>query len=371
MSKQISSVPRHLPLFLLIVLPIGTLNAQNWGEIRTNAKDSLVFIQSERSNRDGTNEEISTATGFIVSTAGYVLTAGHAIYDQEEDKLTSIYASIRSRDNTKLRAKLITKDHEADLALLQLPDIQRWKAISIDEAASVQEDEAMYVLGFPLEQDLSSAYGRLSNRYGNRGRWQTTIALNRGNSGSPVFNADGNVVAIVNGGLDEAHQITFVTPIRFANNLLSILPGGQSGSSIVNPVVDSESVGVISMLQSDPDTLPKYLREFLDVDPQKRHLTTPCKVVGGVPRTKGSCYEDDCVWESPSLSTYISDGQYGASMLGSTAIIFQLCDSYVVSVYLWKPGKPITADVLNDSYVYPGYHFVEIQNELWKYELRR
>jgi hypothetical protein len=62
----------------------------------------------------------------------------------------------------------------------------------------------------------------VSNKNAQGGKWQTTLPLNYGNSGSPVFHTDGNVVAIAVGGRDDLNSVTYVIPINFARALLDI-----------------------------------------------------------------------------------------------------------------------------------------------------
>lgn len=196
--------------------------AQDWNRIRERAKDAIIFIETKIQNLDGTNPEQYTSTGFILSTDGYVITAAHAV-PQKPDTITSYSASIRTRkSNNKYKLELIKREDDLDIALLRLPDAKNWDVLSISDSSNLRDEDRLYVLGFPLTADLSSADGRLSNRFGPGGKWQTTIPLNYGNSGGPVFNVNGQVVGIAAGGIDQAQGITYVIPSRYAANILEI-----------------------------------------------------------------------------------------------------------------------------------------------------
>jgi len=92
-----------------------------------------------------------------------------------------------------------------------------------------EEDARLYTLGFPAKmigqtEAMSSAEGMLSNVHGPGGLWQTTLPLNRGNSGGPVFDYSGQVVAVAVGGFDDAHLITFVRPTYQLIGLVQQMP---------------------------------------------------------------------------------------------------------------------------------------------------
>ena len=61
--------------------------------------------------------------------------------------------------------------------------------------------------------------GILSSKFGPKGLWQTTILLNRGNSGGPIFDLNGKVVAIASGGNDAATGITYAIPEFYVTGL--------------------------------------------------------------------------------------------------------------------------------------------------------
>jgi hypothetical protein len=74
----------------------------------------------------------------------------------------------------------------------------------------------LYTLGFPRNADLSGAQGNLSNKLAPGGKWQTTLPIEHGNSGSPIFDIGGRVVAIASGGIDDSRLITYAVPADYA-----------------------------------------------------------------------------------------------------------------------------------------------------------
>lgn len=199
--------------------------AQNWQGVRDKVRGSIVHIETVRVNRDGTNRETLSATGFVVSCRGHVVTVAHAVPRPTEFGVAEYRASTMSRHRPKTRVEVITRDEDLDLALLLFPDVQDWKPLEfVDRSANVPEDARLYTLGFPLSSDLASAEGLLSSHFGIGGRWQTTLPINHGNSGGPVFDIAGRVVGIAVGGFDQARQITYVTQADYLRALRSLLP---------------------------------------------------------------------------------------------------------------------------------------------------
>lgn len=192
----------------------------NSTSVREQSKDSILFIRAVSCNRDGTNRREETASGFIVTSAGHVITTAHVLPAQTQDVEISILAYLGPQETTGFQLNLIKCDKELDVALFQLPPSRIWKPLTLTSSANVPDDASLFVLGFPLSQNLSSAQGQISNRYGLRGRFQTTLPLNPGYSGSPVFDISGRVVGVAVGGFDQAQQITFVIPSDFLQPIL-------------------------------------------------------------------------------------------------------------------------------------------------------
>ena len=108
-------------------------------------------------------------------------------------------------------------------ASIAFPDVKKLDVIEAGESKNVPADARLFVLGFPRLSDLASAEGLLSNHYGPKGKWQTTLPIDYGNSGGPVFDIGGRVIGIAAGGLDEARAMTYVIPFDYARPLRSMV----------------------------------------------------------------------------------------------------------------------------------------------------
>jgi hypothetical protein len=232
----------YIRILVLLLVLVGsgahpiTAGAQEWSGLRERSKNSVLFIRVVTRNLDGSDERVAaTASGFVVSRHGHLLTSAHVVPRDEVKVQAKIYASSSPRDNRRLEMTVVKVDRDLDAALLQLPPSQDWSALHIAGSSTVPDDARLLVLGFPKGLELSSAEGLLSNRFAPGGRFQTTLPLNYGNSGGPVFDIGGRVVGMSAGGFDEAQLITFVTPSDFFKPLLALAGLSDVPGSAVRP----------------------------------------------------------------------------------------------------------------------------------------
>jgi S1-C subfamily serine protease len=212
---------------LLITFFSGHIIAQDYETtlkgIREKSAGSIVHIHSRRIRKDGSgNPDDSYGTGFLVTREGHVITASHVVLKPDGDTIVETTASIRSRHGQRYKLEPIKTDNEIDLMLLALPnDVGiEWKPLTFGDSQTTPTDAYLFALGFPGTSDLTSAEGILSNKSTPHGTWQTTLPLNRGNSGGPVFDKKGRVVAIAKAGNDMQNSVTFVIPAFYVSYVL-------------------------------------------------------------------------------------------------------------------------------------------------------
>jgi len=145
------------------------------------------------------------ATGFIISSNGYVVTNYHVVKDADSVHL----------ENTKgesFRAEIIYTDPANDLAMLYISDstFKAPKSTPYTFKATASElGEDVFTIGFPRD-DVVYGQGYLSSQTGYAGdttAYQISIPVNPGNSGGPVLDSKGNVIGIISGkqtGIDGA-----------------------------------------------------------------------------------------------------------------------------------------------------------------------
>src|SRR2546423_12176496 len=137
----------------------------------------------------------SLGSGFIIDTAGIVVTNNHVIADADE-------ITVILNDGTRLKAEMIGTDKKIDLALLRVKADKPLKAVKFGNSDKLRLGEWVIAIGNPFSLGGSVTAGIVSarNRDINSGPYdnyiQTDAAINRGNSGGPLFNLDGEVVGV-------------------------------------------------------------------------------------------------------------------------------------------------------------------------------
>lgn len=137
----------------------------------------------------------SLGSGFIISTDGFVVTNNHVIDGADE-------ISVILQDDTELSAEIIGTDEKTDLALLKVESDTPLPAVPWGDSARARVGDWVLAIGNPLgfggtvTAGIISARGRdiRSGPYDNY--IQTDAPINRGNSGGPLFNMDGDVIGI-------------------------------------------------------------------------------------------------------------------------------------------------------------------------------
>lgn len=87
----------------------------------------------------------------------------------------------------------------------------------IDDNRQAPMGTQLYLLGYPLDLDLSISSGLISNQTNPNGRWQTDTVMNVGNSGGPAFNEFGALLGIAVGGIVKWNEaqvsgVNFIIP---------------------------------------------------------------------------------------------------------------------------------------------------------------
>jgi serine protease Do len=133
-------------------------------------------------------------SGFVISEDGYIVTNNHVIEGADE-------ILIEFRTGETLEAALIGTDPNTDIALLKVEADAGLPFVTFGDSEAMRVGDWVMAMGNPLGQGFSvsvgivSASGRaLSGTYDDY--IQTDAAINRGNSGGPLFNLDGDVIGV-------------------------------------------------------------------------------------------------------------------------------------------------------------------------------
>src|SRR6202163_2860189 len=159
------------------------------------------FFKNRRGQGGGDNPERaprrvnSLGSGFIIDPSGLVVTNNHVIADADE-------INVILNDGTKLPAQLVGKDSKSDLALLRVHADKPLKAVKFGDSDKLRLGGWVIAIGNPFGLGGTVTAGIVSarNRDIQSGPYdnyiQTDAAINRGNSGGPLFNLDGDVIGV-------------------------------------------------------------------------------------------------------------------------------------------------------------------------------
>ena len=134
-------------------------------------------------------------SGFIIDASGYIVTNHHVIKDADE-------ITVRLHDDTLLKAELIGSDEKTDLALLKVEFDKPLPATTWGRSEKTRIGDWVIAIGNPFGLGGTVTAGIVSARQRdiNSGPYddfiQTDAAINRGNSGGPMFNLDGEVIGV-------------------------------------------------------------------------------------------------------------------------------------------------------------------------------
>jgi len=137
----------------------------------------------------------SLGSGFVIDAEGIIVTNNHVIADADE-----IFANFN--DGTKLKAEVVGKDTKTDIAVLRVKPEKPLKAVGFGDSDKLRVGDWVMAIGNPFGLGGTLTVGVISarNRDINSGPYdnflQTDAAINRGNSGGPLFDMDGDVIGI-------------------------------------------------------------------------------------------------------------------------------------------------------------------------------
>ncbi len=171
-------------------LPPGSPFEEFFDEFFKNRRDG------DRGGRGGSPRRVnSLGSGFIIDAAGIVVTNNHVISEADE-------VSVILNDGTRLKAEVIGRDQKIDLAVLKVTPTTPLKAVNFGDSDKLRLGEWVIAIGNPFMLGGTVTAGIVSarNRDINSGPYdnyiQTDASINRGNSGGPLFNLEGEVIGV-------------------------------------------------------------------------------------------------------------------------------------------------------------------------------
>ncbi|UVC06720.1 Do family serine endopeptidase [Rhizobium sp. TH2] len=152
----------------------------------------------KKRNDEGANtarKVTSLGSGFVIDPSGFIVTNNHVIEGASE-------IVVNFANGGKLTAKLVGTDTKTDIALLKVEPKKPLKYVKLGDSRKMRIGDWVMAIGNPFGLGGSVSVGIVSarNRNLNAGPYdnflQTDAAINRGNSGGPLFNMFGDVIGI-------------------------------------------------------------------------------------------------------------------------------------------------------------------------------
>jgi serine protease Do len=181
-------------------LPPGSPFEEFFDEFFRNRRGQPGDNSQNNQNRPNTppntpRRVTSLGSGFIIDPSGIVVTNNHVIADADE-------VTVILNDGTRLKADIMGRDTKVDLALLRVHSDKPLTAVAFGDSDRIRLGEWVVAIGNPFSLGGTVTAGIISarNRDINSGPYdnyiQTDAAINRGNSGGPLFNLEGEVIGI-------------------------------------------------------------------------------------------------------------------------------------------------------------------------------
>ena len=192
--------------FIALILLLGCTygSAQQLGEMYRRVKTSVVIVHSGRDDQSdaspGRTDDSGLGSGVLISKDGKILTAAHVVEGGQP-------ISIEFATGQRAKAEVVAVSGPADVALLQVDRLPDGSIPArLGDSDLVETGDDIFIVGAPYGLSNTLTVGRVSARRPDETRGgilstneflQTDAVVNPGNSGSPVFNKQGEVVGIV------------------------------------------------------------------------------------------------------------------------------------------------------------------------------
>ncbi|MEH6790204.1 Do family serine endopeptidase [Parasphingorhabdus sp.] len=199
--------------------------------------DGLFGTPPGGGGNEQTREAQSLGSGFIVSADGYVVTNNHVVAPGNRNATIESITVIMP-DRTEYEAELVGRDAASDIAVLKIKASKPLPFVKFGDSTSARVGDWVIAIGNPFGLGGTVTTGILSAIHRNTGQGgaydrflQTDASINRGNSGGPMFDLQGNVIGINNAIISPTGGnvgIGFAIPAEVAAPIVETLKKGQT-----------------------------------------------------------------------------------------------------------------------------------------------
>tara|TARA_B110000008_G_scaffold222993_1_gene223628 strand:- start:454 stop:2307 length:1854 start_codon:yes stop_codon:yes gene_type:complete len=210
----------------------GLLTFNNHTMIKTYPT-SKNRISKKPTSKIKSNEWAGNGSGIILTADGYIATNYHVIEDASDIEVEFLYKN----EIKSFRAKVIQTDTTNDLAIIKIEDSNYRNLSSIPynfKTRNADVGEEVFALGYPMAlsimgKEIKFTDGRISSKSGFQGditTYQSTTPIQGGNSGGPLFDYKGNLIAINSAKLKSefADNVSYSIKSSYLLSLIDALP---------------------------------------------------------------------------------------------------------------------------------------------------
>lgn len=274
------------------------------------------FFGSPHKEKGSTKPSIGQGSGFIVSPDGYILTNNHVV--QNVDVIT-----VTLNDGTELLGKVIGQDSNSDVALIKIEGTN-FPFLKLGNSDLLEVAQPVMAIGTPAGLEATVTTGVVSAKRRNNldlarieDFIQTDAAINRGNSGGPLLNLNGEVIGL--------------------NTAMASSLGGYMGIGFAVP--SNIAKNVMDQLL----TLGSIKRSFIGVELQP--IDHNLALAFGLPKMEGAL-----------VAQVLKDSPADKAKLEQGDVVIRLNDSKILnvgslrtSIALMTPGSKVKLSIIRDG----------------------
>jgi serine protease Do len=289
--------------------------------VNTNPLAGTPFADLFGNQGPQTREAQSLGSGFIITADGYIVTNNHVIQPDGRAELEEV--TVTMSDGTEYVAEVVGRDAQSDLAVLKISRGQPFPFVHFGDSGEARVGDWVIAIGNPFGLGGTVTSGIVSAVLRNIGggayeRYiQTDASINRGNSGGPLFDMQGNVIGI--------------------NNAIFSTTGGSVGIGFAIPA--ETAAPIVDKLIKGEEILRGYLG--VRIQPMNEDLADAL----GLPANRGEFVQSVQPGE-PAEAAGLQQGDVVLKVDGKDVTPEQTLSWIVANI---EPGRRINLEIVRDG----------------------